>query len=309
MSAVDANRKSRRTYDSSKRREHARQQYETTLVQARRLFLERGYAATTVEAIAQAAEVSPATIYKTYGGKAALVRSLCEQALAGDGPAPAETRADALRAGNDPRQLIEGWADLLAEVSPRISPLMLLLRAAAEVDREAADTAAEQGAAEVEATEQQARAEAEAEAAPDEVTDAGPAQDEPAGPSAPALVYRPAPVSVPPVGGYELRLLTSRKLYDLATGTQASGHLAGLVGDAEVHLHPYDFDRLGVTAGSPVTVSNRERGRGQVAVPVHPSASVPRGSAFLRFNVPGASAAELIDAGSVVTDVRVEVPR
>jgi len=181
--------------------------------------------------------------------------------------------------------------------------------AAAGVDREAADTAAEQGAAEVEATEQQARAEAEAEAAPDEVTDAGPAQDEPAGPSAPALVYRPAPVSVPPVGGYELRLLTSRKLYDLATGTQASGHLAGLVGDAEVHLHPYDFDRLGVTAGSPVTVSNRERGRGQVAVPVHPSASVPRGSAFLRFNVPGASAAELIDAGSVVTDVRVEVPR
>ena len=82
--------------------------------------------------------MSAATVYKTYGGKAGLVRSLCERALAGEGPAPAEVRSDALRGSDDPRRVIEGWAALLAEVSPRISPLMLLLRAAGEVDREAA---------------------------------------------------------------------------------------------------------------------------------------------------------------------------
>jgi hypothetical protein len=36
---------------------------------------------------------------------------------------------------------------------------------------------------------------------------------------------------------------------------------------------------------------------------------VPRGAALLSFNQPGGHAAELIDATSVVTDVRVEVAR
>ena len=40
----------------------------------RERFLALGYAATTVESIARAAGVSEATVYKTYGGKAAIVR-------------------------------------------------------------------------------------------------------------------------------------------------------------------------------------------------------------------------------------------
>ncbi|HEX4902873.1 MAG TPA: molybdopterin-dependent oxidoreductase, partial [Acidimicrobiales bacterium] len=196
----------------------------------------------------------------------------------------------------------EGGADMPdADVDPEA--------AAAGVDREAADTAEEQGAAEVEATEQQAAAEAEDAADGDAADGEEAPAPRLAAPQVPPLRYRPAAVSVPPLGGYELRLLTSRRLYDLATGTQASAQLAGLAADAEVHLHPHDFDRLGVTAGDPVTVSGRERGRGQVTVPAHPSAAVPKGAAFLRFNAPGASAAELIDAASPVTDVRVEVAR
>lgn len=81
-----------------------------------------GYTATTVGAIAEAASVSPATIYKTYGGKSGLVRTLCLRALAGDGPVPAEDRSDALRAAGDARVLIDGWGRLVTEVSPRISP-------------------------------------------------------------------------------------------------------------------------------------------------------------------------------------------
>jgi AcrR family transcriptional regulator len=118
--------------------ERARWQRQTALERARDLFLAHGYAATTVESIASAAGVSVATVYKTYGGKSGLVRELCTQALAGVGPVPAEDRSDALRAVDGPRTLVEGWGALIEEVSPRVSPLLLLLRAAAETDPDAA---------------------------------------------------------------------------------------------------------------------------------------------------------------------------
>ena len=129
--------KGHRSYDASGRQERARQQHQAALDQAQQRLLERGYAATTVESIAGAAGVSVATVYKTYGGKAGLLRELCERALRGAGTVPAEVRSDALRAGDEPRAVVAGWAALAAEVSPRISPLLLVLRAAAETDREA----------------------------------------------------------------------------------------------------------------------------------------------------------------------------
>lgn len=143
MDPTGAERKGRRTYDASGRQERAAQQREATLEHARRLFLDQGYVATTVESIAHAAGVSAATVYKTYGGKAGLVRELCKRALAGQGPVPAEARSDALQAATNARSVIVGWGELTAEVSPRISPLLLLLRTAAETDPEAAALYAE----------------------------------------------------------------------------------------------------------------------------------------------------------------------
>jgi AcrR family transcriptional regulator len=135
--------KGARTYDASGRQQRARQQHAAALDAALALFLEHGYASTTVESMAQAAGVSAATIYKSYGGKAGLVRELCQRALAGAGPMPAEERSNALRSGDDPRRVIEGWGRLAAEVSPRVSPLLLLLRTAGEADPEAAGLYAE----------------------------------------------------------------------------------------------------------------------------------------------------------------------
>ena len=128
----------KRAYDASGRQERARRQHATVLEVARALFLERGFADTTVDFIAESAGVSAATIYKSYGGKAGLVRTLCAQALEGRGPVPAEERSNALRTSGNARAVVEGWSKLAAEVSPRVSPLMLLLRAAAESDPEAA---------------------------------------------------------------------------------------------------------------------------------------------------------------------------
>lgn len=132
-----------RSYDSTERRRRAQQQHEITLRTARILFDQDGYTATTVDAVAASAGVSAATIYKSYGGKSGLVRELCRRALEGDGPTPAQTRSDALRNSPDARTIIEGWGNLAAEVSPRVSPLMLLLRAAAVNDPEAATLLAE----------------------------------------------------------------------------------------------------------------------------------------------------------------------
>ena len=129
----------RRSYDSSRRRERARHTHDALLDVALARFVDQGYTATTIESIAAAAAVSEATIYKTYGGKPGLVRALCERALGGVGPVPAEQRSDALQTTeSDPRKVIEGWGRLTAEVAPRIAPLLLLLRDAADGDPAAA---------------------------------------------------------------------------------------------------------------------------------------------------------------------------
>lgn len=135
--------KGKRSYDASRRRERADEQRRCALDAAEALFLERGYVGTTVDAIAAGAGVSAATVYKRYGGKAGMVRDLCTRALAGTGPVPAEVRSDHLRATASAPVLIAGWAAFVAEVSPRISPLLLVLRAASEVDAEARAIAAD----------------------------------------------------------------------------------------------------------------------------------------------------------------------
>jgi len=143
MDAATKGVKATRSYDATRRRALAEERHNAMLDIARRAFLDAGYAATTVDTIAASAGVSPATIYKTYGGKVGLIRAICERALAGDGPVPAQTRSDALRDSADPYAVVAAWGELAAEVSPRVSPVVLLLRAAAATDAEAANALAE----------------------------------------------------------------------------------------------------------------------------------------------------------------------
>ncbi len=140
--------KPRRRYDSARRAEQARQTRAAVIEAAGRLFLRGGFAATTIAAIAAEAQVSVETIYKTFGGKAGLVRAICDVALAGAGPVPAETRSDELQLHEpDPRRIIRGWGELTVEVAPRIAPIMLLVKSAAAADPEMAGLLAEIDAA------------------------------------------------------------------------------------------------------------------------------------------------------------------
>jgi AcrR family transcriptional regulator len=150
--------KRKRPYDSVRRREQARQTREAILDAARRLFLNDGFTPTTIATIAAKAQVSVDTIYKAFGGKPGLVRAICQQALAGEQPVPAEVRSDALHAaGRDPRDIIRGWGVLTTEIAPRVAPILLLVRAAAAADPEMAVLQAELSAQRLERMTHNAR--------------------------------------------------------------------------------------------------------------------------------------------------------
>ena len=129
----------RRRYDSSGRRERARQTRDQIVDTAEALFLSGGYAATTVAAIAAAARVSVETIYKGFGGKPGLVRAIVEKGLAGEGPVPAGQRSDHIRDTEpDPRQILTAWGTFTTEIGPRVAPILTLARDAATSDPEVA---------------------------------------------------------------------------------------------------------------------------------------------------------------------------
>ena len=124
-----------RRYDSSRRREQARLNREAIVAAARQRFLDDGFTATTIATIATDAGATADTIYKSFGGKAGLLRAMCEDALNGENPIPAEQRSDAMQASEtDPRRMLRGLGTLTTEVAPRIAPLLLLLSTAAEAD-------------------------------------------------------------------------------------------------------------------------------------------------------------------------------
>ena len=131
--------KSARRYDSSGRHAEARRRQDAILHVAERQFHAGGYAGTTIAAIAAEAGASVETVYKVFGGKAGLVRSLYERGLAGAGPVPAYERSDAMRERErEPLVIMHEWGLLAAEVSSRVTPVRLLMRAAAAHDVEMA---------------------------------------------------------------------------------------------------------------------------------------------------------------------------
>jgi AcrR family transcriptional regulator len=127
--------KPKRRYDSSGRQAQARRNREAILDAAQRQFLEGGYAATTVTAVAAEAGVSVETVYKAFGGKPGLIRAIYERALAGREPIPAFQRSDAMREREtDPREIMRNWGTFVSELAPVGAPIVRLVRAAAASD-------------------------------------------------------------------------------------------------------------------------------------------------------------------------------
>lgn len=129
-----------RRYDSSGRRAQARRNQEAVLAAAQRQFLGTGYGATTIGAVAAEAGVSVETVYKAFGGKSGLVRAIYDRSLRGRGPVSAYRRSDEMRAReSDPETIMRGWGELTTEVASQLTPIRLLIRAAAAGDPEMAE--------------------------------------------------------------------------------------------------------------------------------------------------------------------------
>lgn len=129
--------KSVRRYDASRRQAQARQTRVVILETARDLFLQRGYAATTVGEIAADAGVSVETVYKSFANKAGLLKAVFDVAIAGDDepvPIPQRDNAARIRAEPDGRKKISLYTRGYTERAERSVPIQLLVRDAAASD-------------------------------------------------------------------------------------------------------------------------------------------------------------------------------
>jgi AcrR family transcriptional regulator len=134
--------KSSRRYHSPLRAEQSDQTRQRILSAARELFLARGYAGTKVQDVAEAAGVSPDTIYVSLGGKKGLLEGVWAQAATV--PPDAEGRARSERVASiasdqDPHERLRQLVALSCETLTRVSPVHAVLRAAADGHPFAAD--------------------------------------------------------------------------------------------------------------------------------------------------------------------------
>jgi AcrR family transcriptional regulator len=138
---VQTGSRKKRPYNSARRRAQAEQTRRQIVEAARRLFADRGYVGTTVEAIAGQAQVAPETVYAAFGSKRAVLSRLIALSVLGDEgpgslmdrPGPMDVQREA-----DPRRKVALFARDIRQIMERVSPLFEIMRAAARTEPEIA---------------------------------------------------------------------------------------------------------------------------------------------------------------------------
>jgi len=129
--------KVKRSYDASRRREQARARRLDVVLAARDLFERDGFRPTTIAAVAAHADVSPESVYKGFGSKAALAKAVFDLVIAGDDePIPVAERpaAQAVRDEPDARRKIAMFVAGLAQRQARSARVQILIRDGRHVD-------------------------------------------------------------------------------------------------------------------------------------------------------------------------------
>lgn len=135
-----------RQYRSAVRAAQAAATRHRLLSAAWTLFTERGYAATTVTQVAEAAGTSVDTLYAAIGRKPVLMRAVVESAISGTDEAIPALQRDyvrRVRAAPDAATKLELYAAAIAAMSPRTAPIFLALQDAARTDADCAALNAE----------------------------------------------------------------------------------------------------------------------------------------------------------------------
>ena len=123
-----------RRYSTALRAEQTALTRRRILDVAGRLFVERGYAATTLSAVADAARVSVQTVYNVVGGKAVLLKAVYDVTLAGDDePVPMGARPEFRAVVEAPtgRECLARYAAVGRLLGERLVPLLTVIVAQA----------------------------------------------------------------------------------------------------------------------------------------------------------------------------------
>jgi AcrR family transcriptional regulator len=134
---VDKAHVPRRPYNSPRRQQQAAATRRTVLEAAERLFLQDGYAATTMDAIAAEAGVSLKTVYLPFSTKSGLLRALWDLRLKrddADAPVVQHEWFREVLEEPDPVRKLQLNARNLAAAKTRIGTLFRVIRGAAEID-------------------------------------------------------------------------------------------------------------------------------------------------------------------------------
>jgi AcrR family transcriptional regulator len=107
---------------------------------ARTLFLERGYGATTIDAISNASDIPQATLYRLFSSKQGILKALLDSSVVGDDePVPVSERPHvrSVLSAADPRDRLAGLAAVSVEINTRTAPIYRILVSAAGSDSDA----------------------------------------------------------------------------------------------------------------------------------------------------------------------------
>lgn len=108
---------------------------------ARTLFLERGYGATTIDAVSTLSDVPAATVYRLFSSKRGILKALLDVSIAGDHddvPVADRPHVRALLADPDPAAQLGGFVRHAAGLNSRTAPIYRILVSAAASDPDAA---------------------------------------------------------------------------------------------------------------------------------------------------------------------------
>jgi AcrR family transcriptional regulator len=132
----------KRKYSSTVREEQAARTRTRILDAAAELFLERGYARTTIQDIAAGADVARDTVHAIFGSKARVLTALIDLRLVPDGTVTNVTQrpdAQAVKDEVDQRKQIELFARFITGISTELRPVFEILRTASAVEPEMAE--------------------------------------------------------------------------------------------------------------------------------------------------------------------------
>ncbi len=138
MTEAPRSERSRRPYHSLARERQAEESRQRILDAARSLFLKKGYAGTTVDAIAEEAGLSPKTVNAVFGSKLGVLTELLRPSTFGQ---RYQQLLERLQTDPDPVQRVVLTASITCQVYDALAPELDLLRGAASIAPELAELA------------------------------------------------------------------------------------------------------------------------------------------------------------------------